>query len=99
MFTFRFSLTGSLGFWLGVHYRRGKRFFCFAGFFEVVCFKILGEGDALEDPKGKGISSGENRRMEAAARGPRFSRASGSNNDGTKPSKKYKVVVFQALYD
>ena len=48
--------------------------------------------------KGKGISRGEKQKMEAAARGPHFSGASGSNNDGTKPSKECKAVVFQALY-
>ena len=37
--------------------------------------------------------------MEAAARGPCFSGASGSNDDPTKPSEECKVVVFQALYE
>ena len=37
--------------------------------------------------------------METAARRPRFLRASGSNNDGTKPSKECKAAVFQALYE
>jgi hypothetical protein len=53
------------------------------------------------DPKGKSqsISRSEKRRMEAEAKGHRFSRASGSNNDGTKPSEECKVAVFQALYE
>jgi hypothetical protein len=99
LFILRFSLTGSLGFWLGVHYRRGGRFFCFAGVFEVVGLKMSEKGDFWEDPKGKSISRGEKRRMEAEARRPRFSRASGSNNDGTKPSEECKAAVFQALYE
>lgn len=99
MFTLRFSPTGSLGFWLGVHYRRGGRFFYFAGFFEVVYFKMSGAGDAWEDPKGKGPSRGEKRRLEAAARGPRFAGASGSTADPTKPSEECKAVVFQALFE
>ena len=37
--------------------------------------------------------------MEAAARGPRFLGALGSNNDGTKPSKECKATVFQELYE
>jgi hypothetical protein len=37
--------------------------------------------------------------MEAKVRGHRFSGASGSNNDGTKPSKECKAVVFQELYE
>jgi hypothetical protein len=77
----------------------GGRFFCFAGFLEVVGLKMSDEGDFLGDPKGKSISRGEKRRMEAEARGPRFSRASGSNNDGTKPSEECKATVFQALYE
>jgi hypothetical protein len=57
------------------------------------------EGDIWGDPKGKSISRGEKRRMEAEARGSRFSRASGSNNDGTKPDQECKAVIFQALYE
>jgi hypothetical protein len=57
------------------------------------------QGDFGGDPKEKSISRGEKRRMEAEARGPRFSGASGSSNDGTKPSKECKVAVFQALYE
>ena len=37
--------------------------------------------------------------MEANARGPCFSGTSGSNNDGTEPSKECKATVFQALYE
>jgi hypothetical protein len=37
--------------------------------------------------------------MEAEARGPRFSGAWGSNNDGTKPSEECKAALFQALYE
>jgi hypothetical protein len=84
---------------LGVHYRRGGRFCCFAGFSEVVGLKMSDQGDIWGDPKGKSISRGEKRRMEAEARGPHFSRASGSNNDGTKPSKECKAALFQALYE
>jgi hypothetical protein len=94
-----FSPTGSLVFWLGVYNGRGGRFFCFAGFSEVVGLKMSNQGDFWGDPKGKSISRGEKRRMEAEARGPRFSGASGSNNDGTKPSKECKAALFQALYE
>jgi hypothetical protein len=83
---------------LGVHYRRGGRFCCFAGFSEVVGLKMSDQGDIWGDPKGKSISRGEKQRMEAEARGPRFSRASGSNNDGTKPGEECKAALFQALY-
>jgi hypothetical protein len=37
--------------------------------------------------------------MEVEARRHHFSGASGSNNDGTKPSEECKAVVFQALYE
>jgi hypothetical protein len=84
---------------LEVHYRRGGKFCCFAGFSEVVGLKISDQGDIWGDPKGKSISRGEKRRMEAEARRPPFSRASGSNNDGTKPSKECKAALFQALYE
>jgi hypothetical protein len=59
------------------------------------------QGDIWGDPKGKSISRGEKRRMEAEARGPRFQgpRPSGSNNDGTKPSEECKAALFQALYE
>jgi hypothetical protein len=53
----------------------------------------------LGDPKEKSISRGEKRRMEAEARGPHFSGASGFNNDGTKPSEECKAALFQALYE
>jgi hypothetical protein len=72
VFILRLFPTGSLGFWLGVHYRRGGRFCCFAGFFEAIRLKMSDEGDIWGDPKGKSISRGEKRRMEAEARGPRF---------------------------
>jgi hypothetical protein len=35
----------------------------------------MDQGDFWEDPKRKSISRGEKRRMEAEARGPRFSGA------------------------
>jgi hypothetical protein len=57
------------------------------------------QGDIWGDPKGLSISKGEKRRMEAEARRPRFSRASGSNNDGTKPGEECKAALFQALYE
>jgi hypothetical protein len=100
VFTLHFSPTGSLGFWLGVHYRRGGgRFFCFVGFSEVGGLKMSDQGDFWGDPKGKSesISRGEKRRMGVQAKGHRFYRASGSNNDGTKPSEECKAAVFQAL--
>jgi hypothetical protein len=99
VFILHFFPTGSLGFWLGVHYRRGGRFCCFAGFSEVVVLKMSNQGDIWGDPKGKSVSRGEKRRMAAEARGPRFSGASGSNNDGTKPSEECKAALFQALYE
>ena len=91
-------MTGLLGFWLGVYYTWRRRFSCFAGFLEVVGLKMSNEGDFWRDPKEKSISRGEKRRMEAEARGPRFSRALESNNDGTKPRNKSKAAMFQALY-
>jgi hypothetical protein len=44
----------------------GGRFFCFAGFSEVVGFKMSDQGDFWGDPKGKSelISRGEKRRRE-----------------------------------
>jgi hypothetical protein len=57
------------------------------------------EGDIWGDPKGKSISRGEKQRMETEARGPRFSGASGSNNDGTKPGEECKAAWFEALYE
>jgi hypothetical protein len=57
------------------------------------------QGDIWGDPKGKSISRGEKRRMEAEARGPRFSGASGSNNDGTRPGEECKAALFIALYE
>jgi hypothetical protein len=57
------------------------------------------EGHIWGDPKGKSISRSEKRRMEVEARGPRFSGASGSNNDGTKLGEECKAVIFQALYE
>jgi hypothetical protein len=84
---------------LGVHYRRGERFCCFAGFSEVVGLKMSDQGDIWVDPKGKSVLRGEKRRMEAEARGPRFSGASGSNNDGTKPGEECKAALFQVLYE
>jgi hypothetical protein len=83
---------------LGVHYIRGGRFYCFAGFSEVVGLKMSDQGDIWGDPKEKSISRDEKRRMEAEARGPHFSGALGSNNDGTKPSEECKAALFQALY-
>jgi hypothetical protein len=68
------------------------RFCCFAGFSEVVGLKMSDQGDIWGDLKGKSISRAE-------ARGPRFSGASGSNNDGTKPSEECKAALFQALYE
>jgi hypothetical protein len=77
----------------------GGRFFCFAGFSEVVGLKMSDQGGFWGDPKGKSISRGEKRRMEAEARGPCFSGALGSNNDGTKPSEECKAALFRALYE
>jgi hypothetical protein len=37
--------------------------------------------------------------MEVEARKHRFTGASGFNNDGTKPNKECKAVVFQALFE
>jgi hypothetical protein len=102
VFILCFFSTGSLGFWLGVHYRRGGRgggVCCFAGFSEVVGLKMSDQGDIWGDPKGKSISRGEKQRMEAKTRGPCFSGASGSNNDGTKPGEECKAALFQASYE
>ena len=99
MFTLCFFPTKLLGFYLGVHYRWGRRFFCFAGFSKVVGFKMSDQGDFWGDMKGKPISRGEMQRMEVEARRPCFSRALKSNNDGTKPCKECKAALFQALYE
>jgi hypothetical protein len=58
------------------------------------------QGDFWGDPKGKSklISRGEKRRRELQVKEHRFSEASGSNNDGTKPSEECKATMFQALY-
>jgi hypothetical protein len=86
---------------LGVHYKRGRRFFCFASFSKVVGLKMSDQGDFWGDPKGKSelISRDEKRRRELEAKGHSLSGASGSNNDGTKPSEECKAIVFQALYE
>jgi hypothetical protein len=85
---------------LEVHYKcGGGRFCCFVGFSEVVGLKMSDQGDIWGDPKGKSISMGKKRRMEAEARRPYFSGALGSNNDGTKPSEECKAALFQALYE
>jgi hypothetical protein len=47
----------------------GGRFCYFAGFFEAIRLKMSDEGDIWRDPKGKSISRGEKRRMEAEAEG------------------------------
>jgi hypothetical protein len=62
---------------------------------------MLDQGTFSGDPKGKSelISRGEKQQRELEVEGHRFSRASGSNNDGTKPSEEYKAAVFQALYE
>jgi hypothetical protein len=79
----------------------GEVFFVLQVFTEVVGLKISDQGDFWGDPKDKSesISRGEKRRMEVEARRHHFSGASGSNNDGTKPSEECKAVVFQALYE
>jgi hypothetical protein len=103
VFTLRFSPTGSLGFWLGVHYRwdhGGGGFFCFAGFSQVSGFEDVGSRAFLGDPKGKLeiILRGKKRRQELEAKGHHFLGALGSSNDGTKPSEECKAAMFQALY-
>jgi hypothetical protein len=76
----------------------GGKVLLFYRIFRSCCLKMLDQEDIWGDPKGKSISRGEKQRMEAEARGPRFSGASGSNNDGTKPSEECKAALFQALY-
>jgi hypothetical protein len=73
---------------------RGGEVFSFFRFFKSCWFEDVGPRGFLEDPKEKSISRGEKQRMEAEASGHRFSGASGSNNDGTKPSKECKAAVF-----
>jgi hypothetical protein len=77
----------------------GWRLCCFAGFSKVVGLKMSNQGDVWGDLKRKSISRDEKRRMEVEARGPRFSGASRSNNDGTKPGEECKAALFQALYE
>jgi hypothetical protein len=69
-------------------------------FQQLLVLEMLDEGASSGDPKGKSelISRGEKQRRELEARGHRFSGASGSTNDGNKPSEECKAVVFQALY-
>jgi hypothetical protein len=59
------------------------------------------QGAFSGDPKGKSelISRGEKRQRELEAKVHRLSRASGSSNDGNKPSEECKAAVFQALYE
>jgi hypothetical protein len=59
---------------LGVHYKRGRRFFCFASFSKVVGLKMSDQGDFWGDPKGKSelISRDEKRRLKGIVfQGPR----------------------------
>jgi hypothetical protein len=68
-------------------------------FQKLLGLKMSNQGNIWGDPKGKSISRGEKQRTEVEARGPRFSRASGSNNDGTKPGEECKAALFQALHE
>jgi hypothetical protein len=67
--------------------------------FKSCWFEDVGPRGCLGGSEGKSISRGEKRRMEVEAIGPRFSGASGSNNDGTKPGEECKAALFQALYE
>jgi hypothetical protein len=80
---------------------KGGGFFVLQVFQKLLVLKVSDQGDFWGDPKGKSelISRGEKQRRELEAKGHRFSRASGSSNDGTKPSKECKAAVFQALYE
>jgi hypothetical protein len=53
VFTLCFSLTRSLGFWLRVHYRWGRRLFCFSGFSQVAGFEDVGLRGFFGGPKGQ----------------------------------------------
>jgi hypothetical protein len=79
----------------------GGDFFVLQVFQKLLVLKISDQGAFLGDPKGKSelISRGEKRRRELEAKGHHFSGASGSNNDGTKPSEECKATMFQALYE
>jgi hypothetical protein len=75
-------------------------FFVLQVFQKLLVLKMSDQGDFWEDLKGKSelISRGEKRRMKLQAKKHHFSKASGFNNDGTKPSEECKAAVFQALY-
>jgi hypothetical protein len=53
VFTLCFSLTGSVGFWLGVHYRRGGRFFFVLQVFQNCWFEDVGPRGFLGGPEGE----------------------------------------------
>jgi hypothetical protein len=54
MFILRFSPTGSLGFWLGVHYKQGGgEVFLFCRFPQVVGFEDVGLRGFFGRPKGQ----------------------------------------------
>jgi hypothetical protein len=53
MFILHFFPTGSLGFWLGVHYRRGGEVFLFCKFFRSCWFEDVGRRGFLEGSEGE----------------------------------------------
>jgi hypothetical protein len=53
VFILRFSLTGSLGCWLGVHYRRNGGVFYFADFSVLIGFEDVGCGGFFGGPEGQ----------------------------------------------
>jgi hypothetical protein len=69
-------------------------------FHKLLVLKMSDQEAFSGDPKGKSeiISRGEKQQRELEAKGHCFSRASGSSNNGTKPSEECKAIVFQALY-
>jgi hypothetical protein len=78
----------------------GGGLFVLKVFDKLLVSKMSNEGTFSGDPKGKLelISRLEKRQRELEATGHRFSGASGSSNDGNKPSEDCKAAGFQALH-
>jgi hypothetical protein len=74
----------------------GGGFFVLQVFDKLLVFKMSDQGAFSGEPKDKSeiISRGEKRQRELEAKGHRFSEASRSSNDGTKPSEECKAAVF-----
>jgi hypothetical protein len=79
----------------------GGGIFILQVFHKLLVSKMSDGGAFSGDPKGKLelISRDEKQRRELEAKGHCFLEASGSTNDGNKPSEECKATMFQALYE